>query len=167
MLGGSATVHDALRTILPIAHQGGKRLRAKSCPTRSFRAQALEPRHPLRARALSAVRLPRAAPSRLRDGGVRADPLYAGVHPSRRRDGFRKAWATACRNGGVPGTLRHDFRRTAVRHTVNAGVPERVVKVTGHKTWALFDRDHIVSSADLQDVARKLAGTATDTIRSV
>ena len=60
---------------------------------------------------------------------------------------------------GVAGRIRHDFRRTAVRNLVNVGVVERVaMTVTGHKTRSVFDRYHIVSPADLQDVARKLTG---------
>jgi hypothetical protein len=41
---------------------------------------------------------------------------------------------------------------------VNLGVPERVaMQVTGHKTRSIFDRYHVMSSGDLQDVARRLS----------
>ena len=70
---------------------------------------------------------------------------------------FNKAWATACRAAGVPGRVLHDFRRTAVRNLVRAGVPERVaMQMVGWKSRQMLDRYHIVSTADLIEAARKL-----------
>jgi integrase len=92
-------------------------------------------------------------------------PHRSGRRRGQRRTDYRKAWLSACRKAGIPGMLRHDCRRTAVRNMVNAGVRERVaMTVTGHRTRALFDPYHIVSPGDLQDVARRLTGTIPGTV---
>ena len=65
------------------------------------------------------------------------------------------------------GLTLHDLRRSAVRNLRNAGVGEKAaMEISGHKTRAVFDRYHIVSTDDVMDAMGKLERAAmTDAAR--
>jgi integrase len=71
---------------------------------------------------------------------------------------YAKAWNAACDAARVGGRLVHDLRRTAVRNLERAGVSRSVaMKLTGHKTEAVYRRYAITSAADLSDGVAKVA----------
>ena len=78
-------------------------------------------------------------------------------HGGERILSFYKAWYKACDSAGVGKKVPHDFRRSAVRNMVRAGIAERAaMEMAGHKTRAIFDRYHIVSNGDLREAAKRL-----------
>jgi integrase len=73
-----------------------------------------------------------------------------------------KSWRSACERAGLTGKLMHDFRRTAARNLIRAGVPERVAMLLcGHRTRAIFDRYNVTNERDLREGVERLASSFT------
>ncbi|HKD65759.1 MAG TPA: site-specific integrase [Candidatus Binataceae bacterium] len=71
---------------------------------------------------------------------------------------FRDGWLNACKRAGLSGRIPHDFRRTAVRNLIRAGIPtQTAMKLTGHLTPSVFDRYAIIDTGMLREAGTKLA----------
>ena len=79
---------------------------------------------------------------------------YQGQHLK----SIRTAWCKARKDAGMPGVWFHDLRRSAVRNLERAGVSRSVaMKLTGHKTEAVYRRYAIADKAVLEEGVEKLA----------
>jgi len=76
---------------------------------------------------------------------------------------LRRSWQNACRAAGLEGRLLHDFRRTAVRNLIRAGVQQAIaMKITGHKTDSIFRRYLIVDEEPLAQATGAVAQLLDD-----
>lgn len=106
------------------------------------------------------IPLPSVVVSMLRDATPKVGPVFDGTN-------LRTEWARACSAVGLGamekrtskagwkwekyrGLIVHDLRRSAVRNMRLNGVAENVaMKISGHKTRAVFDRYNIVTTDDV------------------
>jgi len=80
---------------------------------------------------------------------------------------LRRSWQRACELAGLQGRLLHDFRRTAVRNLIRAGVQQAIaMKITGHKTDSIFRRYLIVDEELLAQATGAVAELLGDGKRS-
>jgi len=83
------------------------------------------------------------------------DSVFTWEDGSRVKD-FRVTWSKMCKaaKGSI---LLHDFRRSAIRNMIRAGVPEKTaMRISGHVTHSVFDRYDIVSEDDLAEAAERI-----------
>jgi integrase len=72
-------------------------------------------------------------------------------------DNHLNGWKEGCERAGVPGLLFHDLRRSAVRNMKRAGIQDvEAMRISGHRTRAIFDRYNVVDESDLATAGKRL-----------
>jgi len=67
--------------------------------------------------------------------------------------GWKRSWATACRKAGLENFRFHDLRHIFVTRKVRQGWDDkRIMAITGHKTFAVFQRYNNPTEEDLREV---------------
>jgi integrase len=69
---------------------------------------------------------------------------------------FLKSWDKACKASGLVGRIRHDFRRSAVRNFDKSLSDDIGMKLSGHKTHAIYRQYKALGEADVFEAIQKL-----------
>ncbi len=88
--------------------------------------------------------------------------VFVNPQTGERWKDIRKMFQAACTAAELEGVWFHDTRRSFATNARRRGVPESVVmRMTGHRTRAVFDRYNIVEDEDLRAAVRRIeAGQA-------
>src|SRR5439155_23526767 len=83
------------------------------------------------------------------------------------RQGWKRSFATARRNAGLAHFRFHDLRHTFVTRKVREGWDyKRIMAITGHKTFAVFQRYNNPTEEDLREVVTAPLQTSQKTRQS-
>jgi integrase len=89
--------------------------------------------------------------------------LYVFTRHGQRIKSIREVFARVCRDAGITNFVFHDLRHTATTNLRRAGVDAlTAMKITGHKTMAVFRRYNTIDEDDLL-AARRRMDTYVDT----
>lgn len=76
-------------------------------------------------------------------------------------DGLRRCWRSSCRKAGLGPRLFHDLRRSFIQRCEDLGVARSsAMKITGHRTEAVYARYAIAPRASLSAALQRLASDA-------
>ena len=94
---------------------------------------------------------------------IKSDAVFTNPETEEAWNDIRKMFRRACRAAKLTGVWFHDLRRSFVTNARRRGVPEPVVmKMSGHRTRAVFDRYNIIEEDDLRQAVKRLeAGVAS------
>jgi integrase len=91
---------------------------------------------------------------------VLAETVFHDAAQPITRKRFILAWKAARKAAKLDGRLFHDFRRSAARRHIAAGISQAVaMQITGHKTPSMFRRYQIVESSDVARALDRVAAT--------
>jgi len=93
---------------------------------------------------------------------IKSDWVFTNPETEEAWKDIRKMFRRACKAVKLVGVWFHDLRRSFVTNARRRGVPESVVmRMSGHRTRAVFDRYNIVEEDDLREAVKRIeAGIA-------